>query len=92
MFYFHSIFMIQKKSSTFSTTLYSAFISKKKCKNQFTYNYIGWFSAELWHDALEAGVLADLGGRVDVLHREQGPQAEQQDLRQRSNKLQILKG
>ena len=32
MFYFHSIFMIQKKSSTFSTTLYSAFISKKNAK------------------------------------------------------------
>ena len=38
--------------------------------------------AELAHDPLEAGLLADLGGAVDVLHGEERPQPEQQDLGQ----------
>ena len=49
---------------------------------ELTDDDISRLPAELAHDPLEAGLLADLGGAVDILHREEGPQPEQQDLRQ----------
>ena len=52
-----------------------------------TDNNVGRLSAELGDDALEAGILADLGGTVHILHREDGAEAEQEDLGQRCNQL-----
>ena len=52
-----------------------------------TYDNVRRLPSELGHDPLEAGVLADLGRGVDVLHGEQGTKAEQQDLGQSSYQL-----
>ncbi len=56
-------------------------------KNKLTDDYVGGLAAEFGGYPLEARLLPDLGGGVDVLHGEDGTQPEQQDLRQRRNKL-----
>ena len=48
---------------------------------------IGWFSAKLLHDPLEAGVFSDFGCGVNILDGEQGAQAEQEDLGQSGHEL-----
>ena len=50
---------------------------------------VGGFPAELLHDPLEASVLSYLGSGVDILHREQRAQSEQQDFGQSCYQLQI---
>ena len=45
--------------------------------SELTDDNIGGLPAELAHDPLEAGLLADLGGAVDVLHGEERAQPEQ---------------
>ena len=48
---------------------------------------IGWLSAKLLHDPLEAGVFSDFGCGVNILDGEQGAQAEQEDLGQSGHEL-----
>ena len=51
---------------------------------------VGGFAPELGGNALEAGLLPNLGGGVDVLHGEDGPQAEQEDLGERRHQLHVI--
>ena len=54
-----------------------------------TNHNVGGLPPELLHDPLEASVLSNLGGGVDILHGEQGTQAEQQDFGQSRYQLQL---
>ena len=54
---------------------------------KLTHYNIGWLSSKLLHDPLEAGVFSDFCGGVNILNREQGAQAEQEDLGQSGYKL-----
>ena len=52
-----------------------------------TNHNVGRLSAKLLHNPLEAGVLANLGGGVDILHGEERPQSEEQDLSESCHQL-----
>ena len=54
-----------------------------------TNHNVGGFPPKLLRYPLEAGVLSYLGRGVDVLHREQGPQSEQQDFGESCYQLEI---
>jgi hypothetical protein len=55
--------------------------------NKLTDDYVGGLAPEFGGYPLEASLLPDLGGGVDVLHGEDGAQPEQENLRQRRNQL-----
>ncbi len=64
-------------------------IKREPCRirNKLTDDYVGGLAAEFGGYPLEARLLPNLGGGVDVLHGEYGAQPEQENLRQRRNQL-----